>query len=74
MTKGKTSSTVTVQRVDNAIPKITAWHTVDTVIVVLNNLYFRYMSSKQNSFSDIYVDRSGFGSKAVTLQDARKKG
>ena len=57
-----------------AIPKITAWHTVDTVIVVLNNLYFRYMSSKQNSFSDIYVDRSGFGSKAVTLQDARKKG
>ena len=29
--------------------------------------------NKQNIISDIYFDRSGFGSKATTLKDAREK-
>ena len=31
------------------------------------------MTSKQDIISNIYFDRSGFGSKATTLQDAKKK-
>ena len=31
------------------------------------------MSDKQKNINDIYYDRSGFGSKAVTLADARKR-
>ena len=31
------------------------------------------MSSKQKIINDIYYDRAGFGSKAVTLKDARAK-
>ena len=31
------------------------------------------MSSKQKIINDIYYDRAGFGSKAVTLKDAREK-
>ena len=28
---------------------------------------------KQKIISDIYYDKSGYGSKAITLQDARRK-
>ena len=31
------------------------------------------MSNKQTIISDIYFDRSGYGSKATTLKDAREK-
>ena len=31
------------------------------------------MTSKQDIISNIYYDRSGFGSRATTLQDAKKK-
>lgn len=31
------------------------------------------MSSKQKIINDIYYDKSGYGSKQVTLADARKK-
>ena len=31
------------------------------------------MSDKQKIINDVYYDRSGFGSKAVTLADARKR-
>ena len=31
------------------------------------------MTSKQDIMSNIYFDRSGFGSKATTLQDSKKK-
>ena len=31
------------------------------------------MSSKQDTISELYFDRGGFGSKATTLKDARKK-
>ena len=30
-------------------------------------------SDKQKVINDIYYDRSGFGSRATTLQDAKKK-
>ena len=30
-------------------------------------------SEKQKIINDIYFDRAGFGSKAVTLKDAREK-
>ena len=30
-------------------------------------------SDKQKIINDIYYDRSGFGSRATTLQDAKKK-
>ena len=38
-----------------------------------NNILFIIMTSKQDIISNIYFDRSGFGSKATTLQDAKKK-
>ena len=48
--------------------------TVIIVIVLLNNfLLFINMSDKQNIKNDIYFDRSGYGSKKTTLDDARKK-
>ena len=31
------------------------------------------MSNKQTIISDIYFDRSGYGSKATTLKDAKEK-
>ena len=31
------------------------------------------MSDKQKIINDIYFDRSGYGSKATTLKDARQK-
>ena len=31
------------------------------------------MSNKQTIISDMYFDRSGYGSKATTLKDAREK-
>ena len=31
------------------------------------------MTSKQDIISNIYFDRSGFGSRATTLKDAREK-
>ena len=31
------------------------------------------MSSKQEIIANIYYDKGGFGSKAVTLRDAREK-
>ena len=31
------------------------------------------MSNKQTIISDIHFDRSGYGSKATTLKDAREK-
>ena len=48
--------------------------TVIIVIVLLNNfLLFINMSDKQKIINDIYFDRSGYGSKATTLKDARQK-
>ena len=48
--------------------------TVIIVIVLLNNfLLFINMSDKQKIINDIYFDRSGYGSKKSTLDDARKK-
>ena len=48
--------------------------TVIIVIVLLNNfLLFINMSDKQKIINDIYFDRSGYGSKKTTLDDARKK-
>ena len=48
--------------------------TVIIVIVLLNNfLSFINMSDKQKIINDIYFDRSGYGSKKTTLDDARKK-
>ena len=38
-----------------------------------NNLMFIYMTNKQKIINDIYFDRSGFGSRKTTLDDARKK-
>ena len=44
------------------------------VIVLLNNfLLFIKMSDKQKIINDICFDRSGYGSKATTLKDARQK-
>ena len=34
-------------------------------------MLFIIMNSKQNIISSIYYDRSGFGSRATTLQDAK---
>ena len=48
--------------------------TVIIVIVLLNNfLLFINMSDKQKIINDIYFDRSGYGSKATTLKDAKQK-
>ena len=38
-----------------------------------NNILFIIMSSKQDIISSIYYDRSGYGSRATTLKDAREK-
>ena len=35
--------------------------------------HYKYMSSKQEIIGKIYYDKSGFGSKATTLRDAREK-
>ena len=35
--------------------------------------HYKCMSSKQETISKIYYDKSGFGNKAVTLRDAREK-
>ena len=44
------------------------------VIVLFQIKYhYKYMSNKQTIISDIYFDRSGYGSKATTLKDAREK-
>ena len=44
------------------------------MIMLLNhNILFIIMSSKQDIINDTYFDRGGFGSKARTLQEARKK-
>ena len=44
------------------------------VIVLFQRRYhYKYMSNKQTIISDIYFDRSGYGSKATTLKDAREK-
>ena len=44
------------------------------VIVLFEIEYhYKYMSNKQTIISDIYFDRSGYGSKATTLKDAKEK-
>ena len=44
------------------------------VIVLFQIKYhYKYMSNTQTIISDIYFDRSGYGSKATTLKDAREK-
>ena len=35
--------------------------------------HYKYMSSKQEIIGKIYYDKSGFGSRATTLRDAREK-
>ena len=35
--------------------------------------HYKHMSSKQEIIGTKYFDKSGFGSKAVTLKDAREK-
>ena len=39
----------------------------------IRHIFFIIMTSKQDIISDLYYDRSGFGSKATTLKDRRKK-
>ena len=41
--------------------------------VRIYNILFIIMSSKQDIISEVYFDRSGFGSRARTLQEARRK-
>ena len=46
---------------------------IKMIILIINNILFIIMSSKQDIISEAYFDRSGFGSRARTLQEARRK-
>ena len=63
---GRISSNVTCQRVNNEQS-----HFKDNCIGLC--VQCKYMSNKQKIISDIDFDRSGYGSRATSLKDAREK-
>ena len=63
---GRISSNVTCQRVNNEQS-----HFKDNCIGLC--VQCKYMSNKQKIIGDIHFDRSGYGSKATILKDAREK-
>ena len=53
---------------------VTAPLTVTIVIVLLTKkLQYKLISSKQDIIANTYFDRAGYGNRATTLADARKK-
>ena len=43
------------------------------IIIIIFSIIIYMSSDKQKTINDIYFDRSGFGSRATTLKDARER-